>query len=253
MHTSTRRKCQKEKIDASRYQGENIWRDSSKFTEFTFKIRHISGLLYFLFISAFFNTQQQLAEDASKAAKADDIFEFQKDQGARTFLTVGRRNHQNSTDSTTLSQSSSSAVTNISPLKGFKILDGLEDLEDLESPNAAGVTIPHEREGRTIKRTGLRNNNASYIHTLSKKMSAKVGKSSTTGASLSSIINIKGRKGKASVNGVIGTFSPRSGKILIGIPRVVKNSGRMDEDEDEVAVDSDAYNQNLSEEEDGDF
>ena len=234
---------------------ENIWRDSFKFFDYTFKICDISGLLCFLCMSVFFNTHQQLAEEASKAAKADDVFEFQKDQGARTFLTVGRRSHQNSTDSTTLSQSSSSAVTNVSPLKGFKILDGLEDLEDLESPKAAIVSTPHEREGRAIKRTGLRNNNASYIHTLSKKMSAKVGKSSITGASLSSIVNIKGRKGKASVNGVTGIFSPRSGKILIGIPRVVKNSGIMeeDEDEDEVAVDSDAYNQNLSEEEDGDF
>lgn len=208
-----------------------------------------------MFVS--FNTYQQLAEEASKAARADDIFEFQKDQGSRTFLTVGRRSQQDSTNSTTLSQSSTSAainVPNFSPPKGFKVLDGLEDLEDLESPKGVSILNPHEVDGRAHKRTGLRNNNASYIHTLSKKMSAKGGKSSTAGASSSSIVNIKGQKGKVSANGVVGTFNPTSGKILIGVPRALKNSGIMEgEDEDDVAVDSDAYNQNLSEEEDGDF
>ena len=203
-----------------------------------------------------------MAEDASKAANADDIFEFQQEQNARIFVTNSIRNRRNSdspipASNNLISQSTMKTREEfVAPApKGFKYLDGLEDLIELKSPKGINGVDHQTLIEHISKRNGTRSNNASYIHTLSKKVSANNGKNGISRfATLSSTVDVaKGRKGKISANGVVGTFSPKSGRVLIGISKTKKDNGSIEVEECSGDLDSDDYNQNLSEEEDGDF
>jgi hypothetical protein len=104
-----------------------------------------------------------------------------------------------------------------------------------------------------------KNSNATYIHTLSKKVTiaSKVHKSGAEKQIMGPPV-LKGKitqvipgRGKVQAGGVSGTISPKSGRVLLA--GTAKKNGMEEEEEDVDDVDSDEYNQNMSEDEDGDF
>ena len=215
---------------------------------------------------------QHLAEEASKASKADNIFDYQSQQNTRIYDTLGGQKEVPTSSSSassgqhvSISESyqhilmhSAIEVTSIPlPSEGSKVPDSLEDILTLQSPTADKVT---EDTSGVVTRTGIRANNATYIHALSKKMSSKFGKKSHNSALQPS--TVKGTESSHSAIdnpiserllslGILKKSGPRSGRVLMQIPAMKPDA--IEDDDNDAASDSDEYNQNLSEEEDGDF
>ena len=228
--------------------------------------------MHYLSLSFTPSLSQHLAEEASKASKADNIFDYQSQQNTRIYDTLGGQKEVPTSSSSassdqhvSISESyqhilmhSAIEVTSIPlPSEGSKVPDSLEDILTLQSPTADKVT---EDTSGVVTRTGIRANNATYIHALSKKMSSKFGKKSHNSALQPS--TVKGTESSHSAIdnpmserllslGILKKSGPRSGRVLMQIPAMKPDA--IEDDDNDAASDSDEYNQNLSEEEDGDF
>jgi hypothetical protein len=129
-----------------------------------------------------------------------------------------------------------------------------EGIAELQSPHTMRICETAEPHRSQISKKNI----ASYVHNLSKKTESMNRSKMTDAAPVKTISKAKsttrGRPRKNSglstdlAEGMSAAFSPRTGRVVV-TAKAAKHGSSEDNDD----CDSDEYNRNMSEDEDGDF
>jgi hypothetical protein len=124
-----------------------------------------------------------------------------------------------------------------------------EGIAELQSPHAMKISEGVEPHRNQISKKNI----ATYVHNLSKKTVSMHRSKMTAAAPVRAINKAKstsrGRPKKSDLaEGMSAAFSPRTGRVVVSAKAAIHGSS-----EDNDDCNSDEYNRNMSEEEDGDF
>lgn len=195
---------------------------------------------------------QRLAEESSKATKADDIFSFQKKLRTSQFVSPGSKKEYLG------DEISGPIVSGPNPDNGPNAsLKDLINISDLQSPGGSNsVTRPGPAtRGSSSPEKVRKSSNATYVHILSKKVSsARHTKSipevqAKAASKLNVKINRKVVQGTSTHGQVIAAIDPRTGRVTV----TAKGNSLEDVDDDDGEESGSEYLRSMTEEEDGDF
>lgn len=147
--------------------------------------------------------------------------------------------------------------------EGTVDLEILGAISDFQSPKAVISKDALDPHTDIKERVTKKNNNACYIHNLSKKVSsistrnvpgntAKNARKKSAALSLTDSKPLAVGRGRTSDGGISAKMSPRSGRVIVDASKRKSTSSGASDGSD-VADDSDGLENTMSDEEDGDF